>query len=130
MHLQSFRRHQTLQMRLQFQDATNKLTEWSDEWMMPFITSKCTIMHFGCENLYHQYVIYQQDWRFFSLTPYHTFRSFFLIPFIFCCTSGTHLNPLLHSVLKNKLDLNLNFEVRRDHRINPTSPYCMSHMLS
>ena len=35
------------ELRLQLQEDINKLAEWSDRWMMPFNTSKCTVMHLG-----------------------------------------------------------------------------------
>ena len=44
-------------LRLQLQEDINKLAEWSDMWMMPFNTSKCTVMHLGCYNRNHQYAM-------------------------------------------------------------------------
>ena len=45
------------ELRLQVQEDINKLAEWSDMWMMPFNTSKCTVMHLWCHNRNHQYVM-------------------------------------------------------------------------
>ena len=45
------------ELRLQLPENINKLAEWSDRWMMPFITSKCTVMHLGCHNRNHQYAM-------------------------------------------------------------------------
>ena len=45
------------ELRLQLQEDINKLAEWSDRWMMPFNTSKCTVMHLGCHNRNHQYAM-------------------------------------------------------------------------
>ena len=45
------------ELRLQLQEDINKLAELSDRWMMPFNTSKCTVMHLGCHNRNHQYAL-------------------------------------------------------------------------
>ena len=42
-----------VELRLQLQEDKNKLSEWSDVWMMPFNTSKCTVMHLECHNSNH-----------------------------------------------------------------------------
>ena len=44
------------ELRLQLQEDINKLAECS-RWMMPFNTSKCAVMHLGCHNRNHQYVM-------------------------------------------------------------------------
>ena len=45
------------ELRLRLQEDINKLAEWSDRWMMPFNTSKCTVKHLECHNRNHQYAM-------------------------------------------------------------------------
>ena len=41
------------ELRLQLQEDINKLAEWSDRWMIPFNTSRCTVPHLGCPSVMH-----------------------------------------------------------------------------